>query len=79
MAKFRKLPVEIEAVQFTGQNMGEIKAFCQDAFLTTYGPRIRTLEGEMNISFDDWIIKGVAGEFYPCKSDIFEQTYETVV
>lgn len=39
---------------------------------------IRTLEGDMRASYGDWIIRGVRGEFYPCKSDIFEQTYEAV-
>lgn len=43
------------------------------------GRTIKTLEGEMKASFGDWIIKGVNGEFYPCKPDIFEKTYEAVV
>ena len=40
---------------------------------------ISTLEGDMQADYGDWIIKGIAGEFYPCKPDIFEQTYEEVV
>ena len=42
------------------------------------GLTIPTDEGDMNASYGDWIIKGIAGEFYPCKPDIFEQTYEAV-
>ena len=45
---------------------------------TKGGFEIPTLEGNMKASFGDWIIKGVNGEFYPCKPDIFEQTYELV-
>lgn len=41
-------------------------------------PAIKTLEGYMKVSVGDWIIKGVNGEFYPCKPDIFEKTYEPV-
>ncbi len=40
--------------------------------------KIATLEGEMNVSVGDWVIKGIKGEFYPCKPDIFEKTYERV-
>ena len=39
---------------------------------------IRTLEGDMRVSYGDWIIRGIRGEFYPCKPDIFESTYERV-
>lgn len=82
MPLFRKKPVVIEAVQFTGKNFEEITAFCPIAEvfhneplqLNTLG--IRTLEGTMEGSVNDWIIKGVNGEFYPCKPDIFEKTYD---
>ena len=79
MAKFRKKPVVIEAVQWTGDNYGEIKRFAKDVcWLCGHVPVISTLEGEMSVSEGDWIIKGVNGEFYPCKPDIFEKTYELV-
>ena len=80
--KYRKKPVVIEAMQFTGRNDEEVAAFTGRA---GYDPDdkapswiIDTLEGRMLANPGDWIIKGVAGEFYPCKPDIFEQTYERV-
>jgi len=82
--KFRKKPVVIEAVQFTGGNWFEIGKFCgQSASIakewsTSEILLIKTLEGDMKAQKGDWIIKGVKGEFYPCKPDIFEQTYEKV-
>lgn len=83
MSKFRKKPVVIEAVQFTGRNDNEVADFIGDNGYDPIdrGPSwvIHTLEGDMNVSIGDWIIKGVQGEFYPCKPDIFEQTYELVV
>lgn len=81
--KFRKKPVVIEAVHFTGENVAECKGFAgskmEDVSLTS-SPMliIYTLEGEMRCRQGDWIIKGVKGEFYPCKNDIFEATYEAV-
>ena len=78
--KFRKKPVEIEAVRYDGTNQNEITSFvgenCRinhDGFIF-----IHTLEGSMLVSEGDYVIKGVQGEFYPCKPDIFEQTYEKV-
>jgi hypothetical protein len=56
-----------------------IKAYGGDAVLVPFvGICIYTLEGRMTADFRDWIIKGVAGEFYPCKPDIFAKTYERV-
>ena len=80
MPKFRKKPVVIEAVQFNGTNYDEIADFCQprDTYVGENSLIIKTLEGEHIASIDDWIIKGVQGECYPCKPDIFEQTYEAV-
>lgn len=78
--RFRKKPVIIDAVQFTGRNHAEMinftdgKAFFEDSYRLI----IKTLEGEMLASDGDWIIKGVKGEFYPCKPDIFEQSYDKV-
>ena len=87
--KYRKKPVEVEAIQWTGNTI-EIKNFCGDkcsydvndsAWRVGKGiPHeelvIHTLEGDMKVSRNDYIIKGVNGEFYPCKPDIFEKTYE---
>ena len=76
--KFRKKPVVIEAVQFTG-NFAQIKEFVGgDADYRNGELVIATLEGAMRASLNDWIIKGVKGEFYPCKPDIFAATYEAV-
>lgn len=81
MGQFRKKPVVIEAVQFHGTNIEELRAFvpeqCRENKIGV-GLGIKTLEGVMNVSIGDWIIKGVKGEFYPCKPDIFEATYDTV-
>ena len=84
MAKYRKKPVEIEAVQWLGTNNAEIAYFMGvDRVMIEYRENgqkliINTLEGDMEASLGDFIIKGVQGEFYPCKPDIFEQTYEAV-
>lgn len=86
MAKFRKKPVIIEAMQFDGdvKQAGKGPSLIRQAVCDTphmnlpTGPHIHTLEGAMTVSVGDWIIRGVAGEFYPCKPDIFEQTYEPV-
>jgi len=80
MAKFRKKPVVIEAIQFTGENFNEIDTFTGSKFwIRGEGNNfieIQTLEGIMKASINDWIIKGINNEFYPCKPDIFEKTYE---
>lgn len=79
MAKYRKKPVVIEAVQYTAHKPEDAIAFLGGScWCNNIGPVIPTLEGDMQVSDGDWIIKGVAGEFYPCKPDIFEQTYEPV-
>lgn len=80
--QFRKKPVVIEAVQWTGSNVDEIARF-----MLPY-PRfqciepdklvIPTLEGDHTANAGDWIIKGIANEFYPIKPDIFAATYEPV-
>ena len=82
--KFRKKPVVIEAIQWTGKNQVEVSAFMggQELNLNSQGIgtiMIRTLEGRLIALKEDWIIKGVKGELYPCKPDIFEQTYEPVL
>lgn len=80
MAKYRKKPVVIEAVQWTGDTKPEIEEFFKNFqgwwFDGVGSIAIETLEGIMRANPGDWIIKGINGEFYPCKNDIFEKTYE---
>lgn len=80
MPKFRKKPVEIEAIKWTGDNFGELIQFAKtDIWFDDLGTLwIGTLEGDMIAKKGDYIIKGVKGEFYPCKPDIFAETYEVV-
>lgn len=93
MPKFRKKPVEIEARQLTEkEDFNDLLKWCGGASDTEVRNcskehpegfdypciNITTLEGTMTASVNDWIIKGVEGEFYPCKPDIFEKTYEAV-
>lgn len=86
MKKYRKKPVVIEAVQFKDDpdTLIEIQEFMQSELRISYEKsdapviKIETLEGVMDAAVGDWIIKGVNGEFYPCKPDIFEKTYEAV-
>jgi len=76
---YRKKPVVIQACQWTGNNLEELRAFVPEQWRhnkITEPMGIKTLEGAMTISEGDFIIKGVNGEFYPCKPDIFEKTYE---
>ena len=83
--QFRKKPVVIEAVKFSeGQIIGDVPAWVDQAIenMTIYRHAgsliIKTLEGEMEVRNGDWIIRGVAGEFYSCKPEIFVKTYEPV-
>lgn len=81
--KYRKKPVVIEAEQFTEENKDRVFNFvrCNKAADFEDGEpvlRIQTLEGVMTARIDDWVIRGVNGEFYPCKPDIFAATYEPV-
>lgn len=83
--RYRKKPIEVEAILFDGWNWQECYQFMSDELLVfpmSLEKReyieIKTLEGIMVASVGDYIIKGVKGEFYPCKPDIFEQTYEKV-
>lgn len=92
--KYRKKPVIIEAVLWTGSNLHEVISFIEGTPPVTHtsyageawytyegmvkkdGLKIETLEGRMSASVGDYIIRGVSGEFYPCKPDIFGKTYE---
>ena len=87
--KFRKKPVVIEAWQLSKTNWRELEKWCGGSFignrvgggdddLDCLGLSLRTLEGPVFALIDDWIIRGVGGEFYPCKPDIFAATYEDV-
>ena len=82
--KYRKKPVVIEAMQLTKDNSIDVLTFCNNrgnivaSNEDDMGLSILTLEGTMTANIGDYIIRGVKGEFYPCKPDIFEQTYEEV-
>lgn len=81
--KYRKKPVEIEAMQLTESNACDVLTFCNScgdivASNENGTISIKTLEGTMTANIGDYVIKGVAGEFYPCKPDIFEATYDIV-
>lgn len=83
MPKFRKKPVVIEAMRFDVLNANEIIRWSNVACIKTHcegvpALAIETLEGTMIAQKGDWIIRGVAGEFYPCKPEIFAATYEPV-
>jgi hypothetical protein len=76
MPFFRKKPVIVEAVQWF--KMGDhASVFLRPTISMEMVPCIETLEGRMVVSPGDWIIRGVAGELYPCKAGIFEATYES--
>jgi len=80
--KYRKKPVVIEALQFTGRNSADIHEFCGDKVREPVGAdhlEIDTLEGVHIASPGDYIIKGIKGEFYPVKPEIFKETYDEVV
>ena len=94
MPKYRKKPVVVEAIQWTGSNLEEIRNFVGSDLIEEYveffdikrtlnkmlvGIAIDTLEGTMRVDYGDYIIEGVKGEFYPCKPDIFLKTYEEVI
>lgn len=90
--RYRTKPVEIEAIQWTGLNLEEIKQFVGESLeyniLDTAWEvgksrphiymKIHTLEGDMYASVGDYIIKGLRGEFYPCKPDVFKKKYEVI-
>lgn len=88
MAKYRKKPVVIEAWQWNGSTLSDANNFVIDykmpfpalvgCLKNMTGLIIPTLEGDHVAQKGDWILKGVAGEYYPCKPDIFEATYEKV-
>lgn len=92
MARYRTKPCEIEALEWNGHNLEEIKEFVGDSLIydiidTAWqvgkgiphvNMKIKTLEGDMIASKGDFIIKGLRGELYPCKPDVFHKKYELV-
>lgn len=86
MAQYRKKPVVIEAIQWRLEDdINKIIEWLGDNLIqeerdgcAVVGTWVKTLEGNMMVSYGDYIIQGVSGEFYPCKPDIFEKTYEKV-
>ncbi len=84
MPRYRKKPVVIDAELFVPYNIEKILDWVPDSYESKDieglpdGIIIETLEGDMKASYGDFIIKGVSGEFYPCKPDIFRKTYELV-
>lgn len=90
MARYRKIPVEIDAVQFTGDNVHQVRAELGAAFYLLDGPPRYTLDGKeivaevydrlhdtwVGVGLNHWVIKGVQGECYPVEPDVFQNTYE---
>jgi hypothetical protein len=87
--KYRKVPVVIDAWQWMGDCLRDLNNFCEsnnlpkDRFYIgsrggVSGLIIQTLEGEMLAQKNDWIIRGIEGEYYPCKPTVFNKTYEIV-
>lgn len=77
--KYRKKPVVIEAIQWTNNNLDEVLEFAYERSIVVNGELfLETLEGRMRANVGDFLIKGIKGEVYPCKPDIFEETYESV-
>jgi hypothetical protein len=82
---YKKIPLHIEAIQWDGSSEhfhNEILKFIpgdllsyEDEFLNTEGFYIKTLHGDINVQKDDYIVRGIIGEFYPCKKDVFEASY----
>lgn len=85
MPLYRKKPIVIDAVQYNGDNFDELHDFVGDSLIHKYSAvlnihtvEIKTLEGVMHADPRDWIVKGVKGEFYPVKPEIFNMTYDLV-
>lgn len=82
MPYYRKKPIPVEAIQYTGDNFLELQAWSNDhVTLSDYNEDaicVYTPGGLLWFDEGDYVIKGVSGEFYPCQKDIFEETYEKV-
>ena len=82
---YMKKPIQIEAVQWNGKNFDEIKEFCKDAMIAYGGELIiptlehgKFIKAKHVATEGDYVIKGIRGEFYFCKEDIFNEIYEEV-
>ena len=82
--RYKTKPVEIEALEWNGDNFKEVKEFTDNKAkmeLLFSGKEVlvvQTLEGDMAAAIGDFIIKGLRGEFYPCKPDVFHKKYEKI-
>lgn len=78
--KYKTKPCTIEAIQWTGENWTEIMNFVDTGECKLVGGilTIITLEGPMEASYNDYIIRGLRGEYYPCKPDVFHKKYEVI-
>ena len=79
--RYMKKPISVEAIQWTGHNFDEIHDFVTNRPIVITGSNeiiISTLEGDMRAPEGSWIIRGPMGEFYPCRREVFEETYEPV-
>ena len=82
MKQYVKKPIPVSALQWTGENLEEIKAFCTDSngqekcFTNHSDLWIHTIEGQLMAKINDYIIKGIIGEFYPCAESIFLKSYD---
>lgn len=78
-ARFQKQPVVVEAIRWTAESTAEVAEFLGDAHLGSNGPgriKIDTLEGPMPVALGDWVIRGMFGEFWACRADVFAASYE---
>lgn len=76
MPEFCKKPIVITAEQFTAENGAQLAEWCGGQYVSSPRQvRVPTLEGTMVAQEGDWIIRGIRGEFYPCRGDIFDETY----
>jgi hypothetical protein len=79
MKNYKKRPITIQAEKLNYNNIQElINEIGDDAYYSNDNFYIKTLEGDMKVNIGDYIIKGIKGEYYPCKSDIFESTYDLI-
>lgn len=79
--RFIKKPIPVEAIQWTGKNFDEIHEFVTNKPIFITGSNeiiLSTLEGDMRAPEGSWIIRGPMGEYYPCRREVFEETYEPV-
>ncbi len=77
--RYRHKPTEVEAIKYTGLNLPDVQKFIGANYhFHRNGLYIKTLEGPMKVTAGSWVIRGIKGEFYACKSEIFEASYEAI-